>query len=143
MVRTLHGLTAAAVLAALAPGSPGFGQATVLPPTPVPVVPAPVTLPLPPPPPPAPAVGAPAPILPGAVIVPGPPGGPPTPVAPPPPVLVPPPPPPPFQDRNGPLLRGDPLLDRPPAQPGWFGAFEVGVLVPHVKNRLTQDVPIG
>jgi hypothetical protein len=43
----------------------------------------------------------------------------------------------PYEDCNGPLLRGDPLLDRPQYPlPGCFAAFEVGILVPHVKNRL-------
>jgi hypothetical protein len=48
----------------------------------------------------------------------------------------------PFEDRNGPLLIGDPLLDGPPGTPGWVAAFDLGVVVPHVKNRLTADVTL-
>ncbi len=49
-----------------------------------------------------------------------------------------------FEDCNGPLLRGDPLLDRPEfAPPGWLLAVETGAVVPHVKNRLTGQVPVG
>jgi hypothetical protein len=56
-----------------------------------------------------------------------------------------PPPPPfnPYQDYNGPLLRGDPLLDRPGAPPpGWFLGFDFDLLGPHVKNRLQAPVTI-
>lgn len=66
-----------------------------------------------------------------------------------PPALLPPPPPgapqlyTPYQDRNGPLLRGDPLLDRPESPPpGWFLGLELNVVVPHIKNRLQADVTI-
>jgi hypothetical protein len=49
-----------------------------------------------------------------------------------------------FEDCNGPLLRGDPLLDRPEfAPPGWLLAVETGAMVPHVKNRLIGQVPVG
>jgi hypothetical protein len=55
-----------------------------------------------------------------------------------------PPPYPPYQDRNGPLLRGDPLLDRPfSPPPGWFAGVEADILVPHIKNRLTANVNVG
>jgi hypothetical protein len=48
-----------------------------------------------------------------------------------------------YQDNNGPLLRGDPLLDRPRALgPGWFAALEVDVLGPQIKNRLQAPVAI-
>src|SRR5438309_2662806 len=77
--------------------------AQALPPTPVPVSPTP---------PPGPAPILQAPVSPPPALPPPPPGG-----------LVS-PPPGGFEDRNGPLLRGDPLLDRPGyPQPGWFGAF--------------------
>src|SRR6516225_1819355 len=47
----------------------------------------------------------------------------------------------PYEDCNGPLLRCDPLLDRPDAPPpGWFSAFEADIVAPHVKNRLTNPV---
>jgi hypothetical protein len=51
--------------------------------------------------------------------------------------LTPPPPPPVYHD---PLPSHDTLLDVPAAAPGWFGALEIGVLKPHVKNRLSADV---
>lgn len=41
-----------------------------------------------------------------------------------------------YEDRNGPLLNGNPLLDSPPGSPGWVGGVELGVVVPHVMNRL-------
>jgi hypothetical protein len=49
----------------------------------------------------------------------------------------------PYQDDNGPLLLGDPLLDRPysPA-PGWFWAVEMNVVAPQIKNRLQAPVAI-
>src|SRR5439155_3907733 len=64
------------------------------------------------------------------------------------PGFIPPPPPPPpgyfvnpYQDTNGPLLRGDPLLENPPNRPaGWFGGLEADLVWPHVKNRLTGVV---
>lgn len=46
----------------------------------------------------------------------------------------------PYEDQNGPLLRGDPLLDRPEAPPGWFAALEANVLGVHIKNRVTAPV---
>jgi hypothetical protein len=67
----------------------------------------------------------------------------------PPPVQILPPPafvPPayaPYQDNNGPLLVGDPLIDRlhcPP--PGWFGALELDLLAPHIKNRLQAPLQL-
>jgi hypothetical protein len=68
-------------------------------------------------------------------------------VAPPPGPLGPPPPGPPpttlFQDRNGPLLKGDPLLDRPgDPPPGWFAEVDVGLLGVHVKNALVAPVKV-
>jgi hypothetical protein len=58
---------------------------------------------------------------------------------------VPPPPPiyQPYQDNNGLLLRGDPLLDRRVAPPpGWFLAAELTILDPHVKNRIQGTVQV-
>src|SRR5262249_22354765 len=50
----------------------------------------------------------------------------------------------PFEDRNGPLLKGDPLLDAPDfPQPGWFAAVDLDLVGPHVKNRLTSTVVAG
>jgi hypothetical protein len=44
----------------------------------------------------------------------------------------------------GPCFEPDPRLDPPwlPA-PGWFADVELGILVPHVKNRLTDLVQVG
>jgi hypothetical protein len=62
----------------------------------------------------------------------------------PPPWAVPPQGPLPHEDDNGPLLKGDPLLDGPPyAPPGWFAAVEVDPVWSHVKNRLTAPVTAG
>ena len=50
----------------------------------------------------------------------------------------------PYEDHNGPLLCGDPLLDAPPwAPPGWFGALEADLVGTHIKNRLTDSVTVG
>jgi hypothetical protein len=50
----------------------------------------------------------------------------------------------PFEDCNGPLLKGDGLLDRPYAPlPGWFAAIEADLVAPHIKNRLSADVNVG
>jgi hypothetical protein len=68
----------------------------------------------------------------------------PTPTAPPAagPVILPPPPPPgavpPAFDPAG-----DPAWEWQPPPPGWFGNFEVDLVGPHVKNRLTAAVPIN
>lgn len=44
----------------------------------------------------------------------------------------------------GPYFEHDPHLDPPEfPQPGWFAGVEVGVVVPHFKNRLTEMVQIG
>jgi hypothetical protein len=44
----------------------------------------------------------------------------------------------------GPYFGLDPRLDPPPLPPpGWFTAVEVGIVVPHVKNRLTDTVTLG
>jgi hypothetical protein len=50
----------------------------------------------------------------------------------------------PFEDDNGPLLKGNPLLDSPAfAPPGWFAALEVDVVGAHIKNQLISAIPIG
>jgi hypothetical protein len=50
----------------------------------------------------------------------------------------------PYQDTNGPLLRGDPLIDRAEYPlPGWFAGVEVDVLAPHIKNRLMAPVTLA
>jgi hypothetical protein len=144
MVRTVCGTLVVAVLAGLGVPGPAFAQAPSLPPTPVPVSP------------PAPGSAVPAApprtLPPGAVL--GPPeatgvspqtvpGGPApgAPLGPPPP--GPPPYIPPFQDRNGPLLRGDPLLDRPGTPPpGWFAGVDIALVAPHVKNALVAPVTV-
>jgi Legionella pneumophila major outer membrane protein precursor len=67
----------------------------------------------------------------------------PGPYVPPPPVGPPPSVYPPYPDNNGPLLRGDPLLDRRDVpQPGWFLAAELVILDPHVKNRIQNTVQV-
>lgn len=50
----------------------------------------------------------------------------------------------PVEDRNGSLLRGDPLLDRPeyPA-PGWFSALEADIVKPHLKYALSAPVTLA
>jgi hypothetical protein len=60
-----------------------------------------------------------------------------------------PPPPPgpapyvlPFQDRNGPLLGGDPLLEGPDA-PGWFAGVDIELVAPHLKNALVAPVNVS
>jgi hypothetical protein len=122
VLATLVGLLAAAG----APAQPG------LPAAPVPVVPGP--------PPSGPTLGPPRVLDPAGPVYPG--------LGPPPPgtVLPPPPPPPPgapFEDRNGPLLVGDPLLDQPQfGRPGWFAAVDVAVLAPHFNDRLTHTVTL-
>lgn len=64
--------------------------------------------------------------------------------------LIPPPPhaaPPacaPYEDHNGPLLVGDPLLERPGyPKPGWFGAAEADLFGPHLRNRLVNTVDVA
>src|SRR5262245_10949967 len=135
MVRTARVLAVVLAEAVLAWCAPGHCPAQTLPPTPVPVVPPspppPAVLGAPVPPPPGPT-----PVLPGGVRVPPPPPPPPPPAAPPPCA--------PFEDCNGRLLRGDPLLDRPGyPQPGWFGSFELDVVVPHIRNHLVAPVTVG
>lgn len=49
----------------------------------------------------------------------------------------------PLQDRNGTLLWGHPLLDPPPAQPGWFAALDVDVVGPAIKQHMIGQVPLG
>jgi hypothetical protein len=46
----------------------------------------------------------------------------------------------PYEDNNGPLLIGNALLDSAPATPGWVAALDLGIVVPHVENRLFADV---
>ena len=41
----------------------------------------------------------------------------------------------PYEDRNGRLLVGSDLLDRPGAV-GWLAAIEVGAVVPHIRNNV-------
>lgn len=48
----------------------------------------------------------------------------------------------PYEDRNGPLLIGDPLLDSPPATPGWVVGVELAGVVPHVENKLFSPVTL-
>lgn len=50
----------------------------------------------------------------------------------------------PYEDCNGPLLRGDPLLDRPEyGRPGWFGSLQATIGKPHVENGLTNSVTVA
>jgi hypothetical protein len=50
----------------------------------------------------------------------------------------------PHEDNNGDLLRCDPLLTSCPAPPGWFGAVEVGVVAPAVRNnQVNGPVTVG
>jgi hypothetical protein len=50
----------------------------------------------------------------------------------------------PYEDYNGPLLKGSPLLDWPEwAPPGVFGAVELDIVGPHVKNRLMGPVSVN
>jgi hypothetical protein len=50
----------------------------------------------------------------------------------------------PYEDCNGRLLKGDPLLDPPfGGALGWFGDVEVTVVGPHIKNRVTNAIDLG
>ena len=49
----------------------------------------------------------------------------------------------PYEDRNGPLLFGDRLLDSWPGTPGWTAGIELGVVVPHLNNRLVNAVTLS
>src|SRR6516164_3936047 len=50
----------------------------------------------------------------------------------------------PYEDDNGPLLKGSPFLDWPAcAPPGCFGAIELDLVGPHIKNRLTGSVTVN
>jgi hypothetical protein len=50
----------------------------------------------------------------------------------------------PYEDNNGPLLKGNPLLDEPSyAGPGWFAAVEVDVVGPSVKNQLLSSAALA
>jgi hypothetical protein len=105
----------------------GRCRAQDLPAAPVPVLPAPATFPAASAAPAAPLQLAPVPLAP----------------VPPPPTPLLPPACAPYEDRNGPLLRGDPLLDCPDcAPPGWYASVEASILVPHIKNRLTAPVTV-
>jgi Legionella pneumophila major outer membrane protein precursor len=118
---------------------PGLG-APITPPAPPPGTGATLTPPTPLPPP--PSTPGPLPTLPAPVYVPGASG--PVPPPPPPGVLTPPPPGGYFQDRNGPLLRGDPLLDRPKSPPpGWFADLEIDLVGPHIHNQLNASVAVA
>jgi Legionella pneumophila major outer membrane protein precursor len=47
----------------------------------------------------------------------------------------------PYEDNNGPLLKGDPLLDdKCDSPPGWFGATEADLVDTHIKNRLINQI---
>ncbi len=49
-----------------------------------------------------------------------------------------------YEDRNGPLLKGDLLLDpRDLPPPGWFAAAEVDILGPKLRNRLVNNVNVA
>jgi hypothetical protein len=57
-----------------------------------------------------------------------------------------PPPYPPYtcEPIPGPYFERDPRLDPPSLpQPGWFTDVEIGIVGPHVKNRLTDTVTVG
>jgi hypothetical protein len=50
----------------------------------------------------------------------------------------------PYEDRNGPLLKGNPFLDGPAGTgPGWFAAVEVDPAWVHVGNQLVGLVSFG
>jgi hypothetical protein len=50
----------------------------------------------------------------------------------------------PFEDKNGPLLKCDPLLDDSAcAPPGWFGALELDLVAPVVTRFLAGPVSVG
>jgi len=50
----------------------------------------------------------------------------------------------PFEDRNGPLLDGDPLLDGYCyGPPGFIADLELPIVVPHVRNQLVAPETIG
>lgn len=138
----LHVLRGMLILCVLVSATPGFAQAPEPPPPapvliaePINVLPTPLQPGMPTPA--GPILTAPVPPS-----LPGPPG----------PILTAPVPPPlpgppmpacfaPYQDCNGPLLKGDPLLDSQ-APLGWFASFELSLLAPHIKNRLSSEVTI-
>jgi hypothetical protein len=131
MVRKVLGALVLGVLVGLVPVRASAQVPATLPPGPVPVVPnipviqVPVVVVSP-----SPTSGSPRQAG-AATVVPtfGPPPGPPPPGPPPAPVY------PAYEDRNGRLLQGDPLLDHIQV-PGWFGEVDVSVVGVHVKNRL-------
>ena len=128
MVRKVRGLLVGTVLTMLMWAAEKASQAQELPPAPVPVVPSNPSAD-------GSAVPPPRPLPPTGPVEAIPPPGYPPPVMQ--PYYA------PYQDENGPLLRGDPLLDRPQSPPpGWFLALELDVLGPHIKNRLQAPVTI-
>src|SRR3954468_3090386 len=116
MVRQARGPLFMAVVAFLASVTSGRGEQPALPAAPIPVNPS-------------------APAIDGPVIAPRP--LPPQPV---PSGLVP-PACAPFEDHNGPLLKGDPLLDPLEVPPGFFAGVEIDLVAPHIKNRLQSSLP--
>jgi len=48
-----------------------------------------------------------------------------------------------FDDGNGHLLRGDPLLEPAIAPPGWVIAIEAGLFKPHIKGNVSGRVNVG
>src|SRR5207248_1437902 len=123
MIRKFFGPLAGGLLVCALSQSCAAAQApATLPPGPVPVIanPSAGIGPIIPMPPPATSISAPAA---GAVAI--------VPLSGPPPVPPPGPPPaavyPAYEDRNGRVLEGDPLLDHLPP-PGWFAAVDVGVV---------------
>jgi hypothetical protein len=50
----------------------------------------------------------------------------------------------PWEDRNGPVLKGDEFLDdKGDSPPGWFGALEAGLVASHIRNHLTNQVSVA
>src|SRR5437773_1659090 len=50
----------------------------------------------------------------------------------------------PYEADNGPLLIGDPLLQRPGyPTPGWFGSAEIDIVGPSLRNRLVNTVDVA
>src|SRR5260221_4333235 len=45
-----------------------------------------------------------------------------------------------YQDRNGTLLVGNSLLDNGPSAPGSLAGIELGIVVPHLSNKLTNPL---
>jgi len=134
-------LVTVALAAVVVWGPPACQAQNQLPAAPVPLAPpSPVAPPATTPPSSNPASPGSVLTLPAPVYVPGNSG----PIPPPPGGLAPPPPGGYFQDRNGPLLKGDPLLDRPLAPPpGWFTNLEIDLIGPHISNQLSGSVAVA